>query len=540
MKNNVETFTHDTENLDLSLNKKIKFNEKTNSKINKRKVNCFLLILFIILIIIIIIFLCLFFSRRKKVKNIIINKIQISNSKIICESGFYLPLDDPLASYCKKCSIENCIECYGSKIKDICLHCNPEFKEMYINNKIESCEIPCEEGINEKCKQCDNDNNKCSSCNDGYYLPDFEKNKCQKCSIDNCLKCYGNKTSNNCTKCNSNLKEGYESGINRTIISCKLPCEEGTEDKCKRCDNIRNECIECNVGYKLVNDKCILNYSFKAKYKQNSANETIKLINIGSIIEMNIDGKKVEPSSVYSFNDTKSHEIYALINMKYYGSSLENAFYYIKGMISISFTSLFDTSKITNMAHMFCNSPNLESINIKSFDMREVKDISYLFHYCYKLYSIVLPNFTTNNIINLSGMFYYCFSLKSIDLSSFETKSVTNLNSMFYNCQSLISIDLSSFDTKSVTNLNSMFYNCQSLKSIDLSNFDTKKVSDMNKIFYYCINLTYINIVKFFTNSTVSLFNKNLPPKGTIKANQNIYSKMDSISNEAIAEWTKN
>ena len=68
---------------------------------------------------------------------------------------------------------------------------------MYINNKIESCEIPCEEGINEKCKQCDNNNNKCLSCNDGYYLPDFEKNKCQKCSIDNCLECYGNKTSNN-------------------------------------------------------------------------------------------------------------------------------------------------------------------------------------------------------------------------------------------------------------------------------------------------------------------------------------------------------
>ena len=35
-------------------------------------------------------------------------------------------------------------------------------------------------------------------------------------------------------------------------------------------DNIRNECIECNIGYKLINDKCILNYSFKAIYKQNT------------------------------------------------------------------------------------------------------------------------------------------------------------------------------------------------------------------------------------------------------------------------------
>ena len=51
--------------------------------------------------------------------------------------------------------------------------------------------------MNEK----DNDNNKFKSCNVGYYLPEFEKNKCQKCSIDNCFECYGNKTSNICTKC---------------------------------------------------------------------------------------------------------------------------------------------------------------------------------------------------------------------------------------------------------------------------------------------------------------------------------------------------
>jgi len=323
-------------------------------------------------------------------------------------------------------------------------------------------------------------------------LPDFEKDKCQKCSINNCLECYGNKTSNNCTKCNSNLKEGYESGTNRTIISCKLPCKTGTEDKWLICDNIRNECIECNIGYKLVNDTCILNYSFKAKYKQNSINETIRLINRGSIIEMNIDGKKVEPSLVYSFKDTKIHEVYALINIEYYGSSLHDSFQLLNRMISIEFTSLFDTSKITRMSHMFCNCQNLESININNFDMKEVKDISYLFHYCYNLYSLVLPNFSINNIVSLNSMFYDCYSLKSIDLSNFYTKSVTDLNSMLYNCRSLISIDLSSFDTKSVINLNSMFFNCSSLKSIDLSNFDTGKVIDMNKIFYNCINLTYI------------------------------------------------
>ena len=171
--------------------------------------NWFLLILFIILIIIVIILSYLLFSKRKKLKNITIDKTQDTNNKIICKSGYYLPLDEPLTKNCKKCMVENCLECFGNKTSNICIKYNPGFKGVYINNKIESCEILCEEGMNEKCKQCDKDNNKCKSCNDGYYLPEFEKNICQKCSIDNCFECYGNKISNICTKCNPEFKGVY-------------------------------------------------------------------------------------------------------------------------------------------------------------------------------------------------------------------------------------------------------------------------------------------------------------------------------------------
>ena len=170
MNNDFEKISNSRVNSDLYLIKSNQIKKKINSRNFKGKINCFLLLLFIILLIIIIIFFCLFFSRRKKLKNITINKTQISNNKIICESGFYLPLDDQSAKNCKKCSIENCFECFGSKLKDICIKCNPDYKGIYINNKIESCETPCEEGINEKCKQCDNDKSKCLSCNDGIYL----------------------------------------------------------------------------------------------------------------------------------------------------------------------------------------------------------------------------------------------------------------------------------------------------------------------------------------------------------------------------------
>ena len=382
MENDVEGISNTRVNSDSNLIKSNKIKEKINSRNFEGKMNYILLLLFIILIIVNIIFFYLFFSRRKKFKNITINKTQNINNKIICESGFYLPLDDQSAKNCKKCSIENCFECFGSKLKDICIKCNPDYKGIYINNKIESCETPCEEGINEKCKQCDNDKIKCLSCNDGYYLPEFEKNKCQKCSIDNCLECYGNKTSNNCTKCISNFKEVYESDTNRTIISCKIPCETGNEDKCLKCDNIRNECIECNIGYKLENGKCILNYSFKAIYKQINKNERTNLIHKGSIIEMIIDGKKAkEPlTNYYYFNDTESHEIYILINMEKYGNSLVDIFYYVNRMISISFTSLFNTSNITSMKFFFDQCSKLESINnFYNLDIRKVEDMSFFF-----------------------------------------------------------------------------------------------------------------------------------------------------------------
>ena len=63
----------------------------------------------------------------------------------------------------------------------------------------------CEEGKDEKCQKC-NDNNKCSSCNEGYYFPNYSTiNKCKKC-YKGCKICSDYM---NCTKCNENDNEKY-------------------------------------------------------------------------------------------------------------------------------------------------------------------------------------------------------------------------------------------------------------------------------------------------------------------------------------------
>lgn len=126
-----------------------------------------------------------------------------------CNNGFYLPIDEMIKSKCKKCSDINnkCKECYGTKDNIKCLSCSNNYLPFYNNNnELIDCNPICEIGDNELCKTCDKDKNQCTSCNEGYYLPedDLYKLKCKKCSdiVKNCNKCHGEIYSVTCDEFN--------------------------------------------------------------------------------------------------------------------------------------------------------------------------------------------------------------------------------------------------------------------------------------------------------------------------------------------------
>ena len=373
---------------------------------NNKKLIIIISLIIGIIIVGIIIFLIIFFTNEEE-KNIE-NCLEYDKEKNICLtciSGYYLPEDEPKKIKCQKCSVENCDKCQGTTNNDTCISCSSYLTPIYVNNSINYCKYTCEEGEKEKCKTCDKRKNKCSSCNNEYFMPiDTENDKiCQKCSVENCHECYGSIDNNTCVSCNEYLTPIY---YNNMIKFCNYTCEEGENEKCKKCDPIKNRCSSCNSGYylpendeirekcekcseencdickgqinndicitckpgyKLNNEgKCQINYSFKAVYrsfinKQNTElfknDESIKLI------EMSVDGKNVTPSNSYIFEEKGYHIVTVLMDLTNCSSLKE--FFKETGLISISFSSYFNTINIINMDNLFYDCFYLTSIDFQ-------------------------------------------------------------------------------------------------------------------------------------------------------------------------------
>lgn len=282
----------------------------------------------------------------------------------------------------------------------------------------------CTIGSEEKCKTCNNNEDhldQCETCNPGYYLPidDEFKQECRRCDIENCKICNGTIDSNICYECNDDFKPNYE------------------EDKINSCSSF-DESFKCNPGYKLIDGKCEINYSFKATYYLESENENedektnVKLLNIDEdkILEMTVDNNIEQPSNYFAFNSTGEHIVTVLLNLNDI-TSLDSLFMGVDKMVNIEF----------------------------------------------------FQNFNTRNIYFMQKMFYNCYSLNWVNVSIFNTENLEDMNNMFYNCSSLKEIDLSNFASNNLKNVNNLFEGCSSLSSIDISGLDLQSISDANSVF---------------------------------------------------------
>ena len=106
------------------------------------------------------------------------------------------------------------------------------------------------------------------------------------------------------------------------------------------------------------------------------------------------------------------------------------------------------------MAGMFHCCSNIEHLDLSSFDTTNVTNMAYMFSECRNLESLT-HHLNTINVESMRDMFNWCTSLVALDASSFITSKVIDMSEMFRACP-MIELKLQ-FDTSNVTNMERMF-----------------------------------------------------------------------------------
>lgn len=209
-------------------------------------------------------------------------------------------------------------------------------------------------------------------------------------------------------------------------------------------------------------------------------------------------------SSMMLFSGDSEQKIKNILELdlsKFDTSRVTNMSHMFNGMRNLTTLNLsnFNTSNVTNMGGMFFNMTNLTAFNFSNFDTSKVTDMGSMFYGMSSLTTLDLSNFNTSQVTIMGGMFFNMTNLTTLNLSNFDTSNVKDMRSMFNGMTNLASLDISSFNTKNVENMSGMFSLLRKIEHLDLSHFRTDKVTNMGSMFYQMTALKTINLSNFNT-----------------------------------------
>ena len=170
--------------------------------------------------------------------------------------------------------------------------------------------------------------------------------------------------------------------------------------------------------------------------------------------------------------------------------------------------SILNTSKTTNMNHIFSYCSTLTELDISNFDTSSVTDMSYMFYMCSKLATLKY-NLNMNKVTNTHSMFSGCKVIKVLKLPNIPL--TTDTVSMFENCKALTTLNTEAIDLVNVGSVGSMFLNCAALNTITLYASNSIKINNMSNMFSGCTTLTTItykddmNISNFSTAKVTNM-----------------------------------
>ena len=215
-------------------------------------------------------------------------------------------------------------------------------------------------------------------------------------------------------------------------------------------------------------------------------------------------------SSMMFFSGDSEQKIKNILELdlsKFDTSRVTNMSHMFNGMRNLTTLNLsnFNTSNVTNMGGMFFNMTNLTAFNFSNFDTSKVTDMGSMFYGMSSLTTLDLFNFNTSQVMIMGGMFFNMANLTTLNLSNFDTSNVTDMRSMFNGMTNLASLDISSFNTKNVENMSGMFSLLRKIEHLDLSHFRTDKVTNMGSMFYQMSALKTINLSHFNTANVTDM-----------------------------------
>ncbi len=180
--------------------------------------------------------------------------------------------------------------------------------------------------------------------------------------------------------------------------------------------------------------------------------------------------------------------------------------------VTLTYPAVFDTSKVTDMNHMF-NESYIKNLPAAGFDTRNVTNMSYMFRRVYYMKDPQVFNLNTRNVTNMENMFELAFESQpnqnAIFGSDFNTEKVTTMANMFKE-SNISEIDVTNFvGAPEATTLASMFDKTKTTKITFPATFNTSKVTNMSRMFAQIYTLpTNLHLKLPFDTSSLTTMNQ--------------------------------
>ena len=468
-----------------------------------------------------------------------------------CNPGYFLANDSD-KTICYMCQA-GCKNCFGNILNNICYECHYGYI-LFEGKCIKNCEI----GEYEFCSSCNSEpgkNDRCQTCNEGYYLPDYSTDKyfnkiCQKCP-SNCKKCSGNFTNPKCHEC---INEIYY------LINdeCFLPCQYYQMNfNCNECidsDNfeIYSKCISCNLGYYLPKNrkfdenynkcqKCSMEGCISCEGNDIYSNICTKcedglnpikdengiIISCYSTCEIGKYDKCKSCSNVadecgechegFQLKDGKCVSIYHIYAK--YKSTYKNES--VKLFKSISISKLLIDGKIINERNNKNNNYYIfenPGEHVVLLNLTHIDVFQQLFYDINNLISIEFSdNFDSSEISYMNDCFKDCSILEYVDMSKLDLRNNRCFCHFFANNIKLKKVKFPDIEIHNIKWFYFMFYNCESLTTIDMTFAHNNNAEYYEYMFYGCKNLEKLYLPNFHKYYNIHSYNNmfNGVPKNT-------------------------